>query len=69
MQSSSGADEPMVHRFDLPMMTEMACVDQCWDCIDVKRTCDAVFERDLSVSKVVTCNKCKHEYTYKEEGQ
>jgi predicted metal-binding protein len=51
------------------MMTEIACEDQCWDCIDVKRTCDAIFERDLSVSKVVTCNKCKHEYTYTEEGQ
>jgi hypothetical protein len=66
MQSASGADEPMVQRFDLPMMTDIVCEDQCWDCVDVKRVCDAVFERDLSISKTVTCNKCKHEYEYKE---
>lgn len=47
-------------------MTDIVCEEQCWDCVDVKRVCNAVFERDLSKSNTVTCNQCKHEYQYQE---
>ena len=64
----SGIDSETVTR-------EIVCEEQCWDCIDVKRVCRAVFEVDLqtddygNIEQTVTCKKCQHEYTYKEERQ
>jgi hypothetical protein len=52
---------------------EIVCEEQCWDCIDIKQTCEAVFDVDLetddwgNIEQEVTCKVCGHDYTYKEE--
>jgi len=54
---------------------EIVCEEQCWDCIDVKRVCDAVFDVDFetdddgNIEETVTCKQCKHEYTYKNHDE
>ena len=52
---------------------EIVCEEQCWDCVDVKRICKAVFKVDFetddhgNIEQTVTCKQCGHDYTYKEE--
>jgi hypothetical protein len=52
---------------------EIVCKEQCWDCIDIKQVCEASFEVDFetddwgNIEQEVTCEKCGHGFTYKEE--
>jgi len=52
---------------------EIVCLERCWTCIDIKKTCDAVWEMDFetddhgNVEQNVTCKKCGHSYEFKEE--
>lgn len=54
---------------------EIVCVERCWDCIDLNKTCDAVFDVDFetddwgNVDQEVTCKTCGHEYSYVEERE
>lgn len=54
---------------------EIVCEEQCWDCVDVKRICNAVFEKDFetddsgNIEQEVECKQCNHTYTYKEEQE
>jgi len=54
---------------------EIVCLERCWDCIDVKRSCDSVFEVDLetddwgNIEQEIECKKCQHTYTYTEERE
>lgn len=49
---------------------EMVCAERCDDCQEQDKTCDAVFEMDFNtddwgnVEADVTCEKCKHTFTY-----
>lgn len=53
---------------------EIVCVEMCWDCIDINKKCDAVFNVDFetddrgNIKQEVNCKKCKHSYTFKEES-
>jgi hypothetical protein len=53
---------------------EIVCVEMCWDCIDINKKCDAVFNIDFetddrgNIEQEVNCKKCKHSYTFKEES-
>jgi hypothetical protein len=53
---------------------EIVCVEMCWDCIDIKKTCTAVFDIDFetddwgNIEQEVTCKQCEHSYTFKEES-
>ena len=52
---------------------EIVCVERCWDCIDIKKECSAVFVVDFetddwgNIDQQVTCKDCGHDYTYTEE--
>ncbi len=51
---------------------EIVCVERCWDCIDINKTCTAVFVVDFetddrgNIDEEVTCKQCKHSYTFTE---
>lgn len=53
---------------------EIVCVEMCWDCIDINKKCDAVFNIDFetddwgNIEQEVTCAQCGHGYTFKEES-
>ena len=53
---------------------EIVCVEMCWDCIDINKKCDAVFNIDFetddrgNIEQEVNCEKCEHSYTFKEES-
>jgi len=54
---------------------EIVCEEQCWDCVDIKNICKAVWEEDFNtddwgnVEQSVKCKVCNHSYTYKEERE
>lgn len=57
---------------------EMVCAERCNECSEQNKTCDAVWEEDFntddygSVEADVTCEKCKHTFTYtyqQEDGE
>ena len=54
---------------------EIICTERCEECTKLGKKCDAVWEEDFqtddwgNIDQTVTCKKCEHEYTYKEEGE
>ena len=52
---------------------EIVCSEKCFDCVDIKKECDAVFNVDLStddwgnIDETIKCEKCGHSYDFKEE--
>jgi hypothetical protein len=54
---------------------EIVCEELCNDCEDKKETCTAFWEQDFetddwgNVEKMVTCDLCKHSYTFRMESE
>ena len=52
---------------------EIVCAERCWDCVDEKKECDAIWYEDFntddwgSIEATVKCEKCGHSYEFKEE--
>lgn len=53
---------------------EIVCAEMCDSCVELKDTCEAVWEEDFqtddwgNVECEVECKACDHKYTYREEG-
>ena len=52
---------------------EIVCIERCFDCIDEKKECDAIFDVDFTtndrgmIDQTIQCEKCGHTYDFKEE--
>jgi hypothetical protein len=52
---------------------EIVCREMCFDCVDQKKECDAVWDEDFptddwgNIEETVKCEKCGHSYEFKEE--
>ena len=52
---------------------EIVCSERCWDCVDEKKECDAIWYEDFNtddwgnIDETIKCEKCGHSYEFKEE--
>jgi hypothetical protein len=51
---------------------EIVCSERCYDCVDEKKECSAVWDQDFNtddwgaIDQTVKCETCGHSYNYKE---
>lgn len=51
---------------------EIICFEYCFDCIDMKKECSAIYDIDFetddrgNIDQEITCKQCEHSYTYTE---
>ena len=51
---------------------EIICFERCYDCIDIKKECSAIYNVDFetddrgNIDEEITCKECGHSNTYTE---